>query len=97
MSAYTRPLHEYDEIEVERLISGDDTIPLRRAIPGTQSAPLTLEVVEAVRRLTVYGYSSRQISERLRGRIKPNTIRQLRGRYGIQPRQLAARGTAAAA
>lgn len=95
MSVYTNPpLDDFDDVEVERLLAGDTTIPLYRHYAGSTS-PLTAEVIETIRRLAGYGLDDKQISERLRGRLSQGAVLKARRRYGI-PNGLVARRLAGA-
>jgi hypothetical protein len=73
--------YDLDEIEVERLMAGDQTIPLYRT--HLRGWPLKPEAVEAVRRLAGYGYSDRMVSDRLGGRISTGGVEKVRVRYGV--------------
>lgn len=66
-----------DQVEVERLMNGDRTIPMRRANAHTP------EFIEAIRRLAASGCSDGQISQRLGDRISRDAVFKIRLRSGI--------------
>lgn len=74
---------EIDEAAVARLMAGDTTIPLYRLRPGSHGRPLSLDVVEAMRRLAGHGLNDREISDRLHRRISADAVLKARQRYGI--------------
>ncbi len=73
---------DIDEVAVQRLMGGDTAIPLKRATDAAHHK-LNPDVVEAIRRLAQAGLTDPAISDRLRGRLSPRSVRATRRNYGI--------------
>jgi len=74
---FENPGEFLDEVEVERLMHGDITIPLYRGRPHTA------EMVEAVRRLAARDLTDMEISQRFHGRLSEGAVFKVRVRHGI--------------
>lgn len=72
---------EIDEIAVERLMAGDPTVPLKVG-PGL-SHRLSVDAIEAIRRLARRGLNDTEISIRLHHRMSPEAVWKARHRNGI--------------
>jgi hypothetical protein len=67
------PVDAVDEVAVQRLMAGT-----MRAVPFVNATP---ELLEAVRRLTLHGFSDREIGSRVG--LKPDAVGAMRRRHGI--------------
>lgn len=77
------PPMDIDEIAVERLMHGDQTIPHHLLVPRQSGRILNPDVIEAIRRLAKQGLNDPEISARMRGRFTQAAILQIRRRNNI--------------